>query len=142
MLPGRDLGDLLVVATTQASDLDLVRTGEAVDQEKDVLLESFFEWARAVAAALAAAGHWCDYIDPCSGLPMVDRSGHRSVYDEVSALAALRQYKTSNAGCCKIVLHPRWGSSVYPATLFTEAPPEVLAAAVTSAEAALAGRRG
>ena len=138
VLPGQDLGELLVVPTTQASDLDLVRTGEAVDREKDALLERFFAWARAVADHLAAAGHWCDYIDPCSGLPMVDRSGHRSVYDEVSALAALRQYRTSNAGCCKIVLHPRWGSSVYPATLFTAAPPEALAAAVAAAEAALA----
>ena len=137
VLPGRELEGLLVVVTTQRSDLDLVNTGEAVDAEKDALLERFFVWAQAAAAALAAAGHWCDYVDPCSGLLMVDRSGHRSVYDEVSALAALRRYKTSNAGCCKIVLHPRWGSSVYPATLFTDAPPDALAGALQAAEAAL-----
>lgn len=27
-----------------------------------------------------------------------------------------------NAGCCKVLLHPQWGSAVYPATLFTTAP--------------------
>ena len=54
VLPGRDLGDLLVVATTQASDLDLVRTGEAVDQEKDVLLDpGVFEAERFSDALLA-----------------------------------------------------------------------------------------
>jgi hypothetical protein len=28
------------------------------------------KWAVAVCARLLAAGHWCDYIDPCSGLPV------------------------------------------------------------------------
>jgi vitamin B12 transporter len=41
---------------------------------------------------------------------------------------------TANAGCCKVALHPRWGSSVYPASLFTKAPAE--AAEVALAEAA------
>ena len=27
-----------------------------------------------------------------------------------------------NAGCCKVLLHPQWGSAVYPATIFTTAP--------------------
>ncbi len=39
----------------------------------------------------------------------------------------LLRYKTQNAGCCKILLHPRWGSSCYPATIFTTAPRAVLA---------------
>lgn len=30
----------------------------------------FMDWARGVCDRLAAAGHWCDYIDPCSGLPV------------------------------------------------------------------------
>ena len=47
--------------------MDIVQTGEAVDQEKDFCLERFMEFAKRVTDALAADGHWADYIDPCSG---------------------------------------------------------------------------
>jgi hypothetical protein len=35
------------------------------------------------------------------------------------------------------VLHPKWGSAVYPATLFTRAPAEQLLAAIKEAEVEL-----
>lgn len=41
--------------------------------------------------------------------------------------------------CVQIVLHPRWGSAVYPATLFTKAPLQQLLDAVKEAEAMLQG---
>ena len=59
------------------------------------------EFARLVCAALAGAGHWADYIDPCSGLPMVHQDTG-AVYGEVEALSSLLGYKTQNAGCCKV----------------------------------------
>jgi hypothetical protein len=31
-----------------------------------------------------------------------------------------------NAGCCKILLHPSWGSAVYPASIFTTTPANIL----------------
>jgi hypothetical protein len=34
----------------------------------------------------------------------------------------LLNYECTNVGCCKIVMHPKWGSSVYPASLFAIAP--------------------
>ena len=43
---------------------------------------------------------------------------------------------TQNAGFCKILLHPVWGSAVYPATIFvvasvsTEEDPSVVAEAI------------
>ena len=59
-----------IVPTCQHAALSLLNTGERVDTEKDALLETFCAWAAAVCDRLAAAGHWCDYIDPCSGLPV------------------------------------------------------------------------
>jgi hypothetical protein len=38
----------------------------------------------------------------------------------------------------KIILHPKWGSSVYPASMFVKAPVEVVLAAIKAAEAELA----
>lgn len=138
VFPDVALDGLLVVPTCQQADYDLVRTGEKIDVEKDRLLERFMEWSRCVCGRLAEAGHWCDYIDPCSGLPMIQQ-GTNNVYPEVEGLSLLLGYKTQNAGCCKIVLHPRWGSAVYPATLFAKAPLAELLAAINEAEAMLQG---
>ena len=38
-------------------------------------------------------------------------------------------------GCAGIVLHPQWGKGAYPVTLFTDAPHEVLLAALGRVEA-------
>lgn len=125
--------DLLVVPTCQKASLDLVKTGEEVDEEKDRLLERFMEWAVAVCGRLSSAGYWCDYIDPCSGLPMMHKET-QTPYSEVEGLSVLLGYKTANAGCCKVVLHPKWGTSVYPATLFARAPAEAVKEAIEGAE--------
>lgn len=58
---------------------------------------------------------------------------------QVDALTTLLRYKTQNAGCCKIILHPRWGSAVYPSSLFTKAPLDRLTAAIRATEEQLKG---
>lgn len=37
----------------------------------------------------------------------------------------------------QIILHPKWGSSVYPASMFAKAPLEAVTAAIDEAVAAL-----
>merc|ERR1712087_158229 len=137
LFPGVDVSNMLVIPTCQNSDVDLVRTGEPIEQEKDRLLERFMKWAQFVCDKLNKEGHFSDYIDPCSGLPMVNKN-NQCVYGEVDALSTLLGYKTTNSGCCKVILHPKWGTSVYPASMFTKAPKDVFLAAVKSAEDALA----
>ena len=134
--PAADLGTYLIVPTCQRAVVDLVPVGEAQDQEKDACLERFVGWAKEVCTRLLAAGHACDYVDPCSGMLMLNRDCQH-VYGEVDALTTLLQYKTTNTGCCKVVHHPSWGTAVYPATLFTSAPPEALQRAVQQAERAI-----
>ncbi len=100
---------------------------------------------------LVEKGHLCDFIDPCSGLPL--RSYGNNIYDEVQSMQVscvvlyphslasekdicqhlpnffskmLLQYPTMDAGCCKVLLHPRWGPNVYPASIFTNAPTDVV----------------
>lgn len=81
-----------------------------------------------------ADGHWADYIDPCSGLSMVNKDSQQ-IYGEVDALVTLLNYQTINTGCCKIALHPTWGSAMYPASIFTKAPVTALQHAVQVTEA-------
>ena len=96
-----------------------------IEAEKDRLLEAFVDWSKKLCGGLQELGHWADYVDPCSGLLMIHKES-QAVYDEVSALSVLRGYECSNAGCCKVVLHPKWGSFIYPATVLTTAPAEAV----------------
>ena len=149
----------LIVPTMQRTALDICKTGEAVDVEKDECLERFLFVAEKTVSHIESATttvnqtnqknndytttsttttnsynnyYWADYVDPCSGLPMRTKSCQR-VYGEVDACETLLGYDCANVGCCKILSHPKWGSHVYPATIFTTAPAEVVVKALERA---------
>ena len=131
-----DIDALSFVCTCQRARMDLVNISSEVDVEKDLLLERFTQFARHACEALEAKGHWADYADPCSGLLVRNRMSN-VIWPEVEAMAQLLKYKTLNAGPCHILLHPRWGSACYPATMFSTAPRPDLIAALSAASGAL-----
>ena len=124
-----DVGKLIIVPTCQKTTVNIIKTGERVDEEKDACLERFVKFAEIATDVLREKDFWCDYIDPCSGLAMIHKESQR-VYGEVDALVTLLNYECTNVGCCKIVMHPKWGSSVYPASLFAIAPEEEVRSAL------------
>lgn len=113
--------EILALPTNQLALHDLVATGEAVEQEKDRLLNVFMDFAHMLCDKILRAGYWADYVDPCSGLPMLTKDCNK-VYSEVDGMECCLHYKSFNAGFCKVLSHPRWGTAVYPATIFTWAP--------------------
>ena len=125
VLPGIGLQGLLCIPTMQHSREDLVKIGENIETEKDRLLENFMGFAKILCQLILSKGYFADYIDPCSGLAMITREANK-VYSEVDGAQQLLGYGVHNAGCCKILLHPKWGSSVYHASIFTTAPPDVV----------------
>jgi hypothetical protein len=127
MFPTIDCSKVVAVPTCQRATVDLVAMGPLVEAEKDRLLESFMSFASQVSQELMRNGYFSDYIDPCSGLPVLHHESN-CFYDEVSGMQTLLKYNTMNAGCCKVLLHPVWGSAVYPATIFTDAPASVVSA--------------
>jgi len=129
IFPGIDLTNAVAITTFQQTVVDLVVSGGDQDVEKDRCLEAFFAFAKQVCDELRSHGHFADYIDPCSGLPMITPDTQK-VFDEVQSAQVLFSYPIMNTGCCKILLHPKWGSSVYPASLFTTAPVEDLIRAI------------
>lgn len=141
IFPNVSTEDMLVVPTCQRSAVDLVEWGDDAAREKDKLLIQFQHIAKGVCEALIAQGYWADYIDPCSGLPMIHKEGN-TVYGEVQAMVTLLGYKTQNAGCCSVLLHPSWGSSVYPASFFAKAPVDVVVRAITEHAGRLRDRPG
>ncbi|CAM9337101.1 unnamed protein product [Choristocarpus tenellus] len=65
------LGECLAIPTNQHAELDLVNIGDKVEKEKDRLLNTFVTFASSVCEKIRQEGYWADYIDPCSGLPVM-----------------------------------------------------------------------
>lgn len=127
---------LLAIPTNQRAREDLVAVGDHIEAEKDRLLNVFLTFGKYICEALRSKGYWADYIDPCSGLPMISLNCNK-VYSEVDGMECLLNYKAYNAGFCKILTHPKWGSAVYPATIFVYAPVEVARSLLESFPSAL-----
>jgi Methylmalonic aciduria and homocystinuria type D protein len=116
----------VAIPTNQKAVVDLVSMrGEAVEAEKDRLLNVFMEFAATLCQEISALHYWADYIDPCSGLPMLTRHANK-VYSEVDGMECCLGYRSYSAGFCKVLEHPIWGTAVYPATIFSNAPNEVV----------------
>lgn len=47
-------------------------------------------------------------------------------YSDLSGIALLLPYDHLQVGVCEMVSHPDWRTAVYPATLFTTAPLDIL----------------
>jgi hypothetical protein len=122
---------LWAIPTNQRARHDLVAVGPDIEAEKDRLLNVFLNFGEEVATKIRSRGYWADYIDPCSGLPMLSLNCNK-VYSEVDGMECLLNYKSYNAGFCKILTHPQWGSAVYPATIFAHAPEQVIAEVISS----------
>ncbi|RKP05439.1 hypothetical protein THASP1DRAFT_26068 [Thamnocephalis sphaerospora] len=86
------LDNLKVIITFQRCRNDLVGIGPQVDLEKDERLET----------ARSPRGP--------------------AYFPDVEAAEIFLDYDALWTGCCKVLTHPRWGASVYPASLFTDAP--------------------
>ncbi|KAF7727650.1 hypothetical protein EC973_007308 [Apophysomyces ossiformis] len=86
---------------------------------------SFMNWGKRVVDRLRSVGMWADITDPASGFPVFSTPGP-SPYPDVQATHALTRYDVQNVGCCHILLHPAWKSHIYPTTLFTTAPSDIL----------------
>jgi hypothetical protein len=123
--------EMLAIPTNQKAREDLVAIGDHIEKEKDRLLNVFIALGRDMCERIRAKGYWADFIDPCSGLPMLTQDCNK-VYSEVDGMECLLNYKSYNAGFCKILTHPSWGSAVYPATIFAHCPASVALEVVES----------
>eukprot|EP00941_MAST-03F_sp_MAST-3F-sp1_P003415 g3415.t1 len=122
---------IVCIPTMQRSSVDICKLGPEVEKEKDRLLISFMSFSKTLRKLLLEAEPtcWADYIDPCSAFP-VNEAQSASGYSEVDGLQVLLRFRTNQAGGCKIVEHPEWGTSLYPATFFTTATFENIKAAI------------
>jgi len=123
-------GDLLCIATLQKIFCNIVAFTPDSAFEKDKCLLKFFEWASKLCSILRNVfKYWADYIDPCSGYPVLSSQGS-SIYSEVHGFQVLLRYKIYSVGFCSLINHPIWGTACYPASIFTTAPIKIVEKAI------------
>ena len=100
---------------------------------RDCFCRQFVKWANAVRDQVVAAGHWLNFTDPASGYPVHgDRGG--MTCNDVDVCLLCTKFPTVDLGVCKILSHPEWKTAVYPTTMVTTAPLEVLTTALSAVE--------
>ncbi|KAI8084515.1 uncharacterized protein BX664DRAFT_337167, partial [Halteromyces radiatus] len=124
-LTNKQLKEILVVPVIQRCEHDMVGITQTVNHERNEKLEIFVSWGKSVVDRLRRIGIWADIMDPASGFPIYSEAGP-TPYPDVQGTQTLTKYDIQNVGCCHILLHPTWNSSIYPSTLFTTAPYDLL----------------
>lgn len=123
---------LMCIPTFQKADDDMTDWTPKAAFEKDRLLNSFYEWSKLLCDFIRATGEWADYIDPCSGYPVIGDRGP-SIYSEVNGMQSLLKYRLQSVGGCGLITHPKWATRCYPASIFTTAPMNVITNAIIEA---------
>lgn len=67
-----------------------------------------------------------------TGYPVFGRQGP-TLYSEVEGLQTMLKYSQSRVGNCHVIVHPQWLTRMYPASMFTNAPPELVTRACAAA---------
>lgn len=114
-----------VLIVLQSAESSLLQPSQQVHFEKQQLRHRFLEVAHAIAQHLKQAGHLVEVFDPRNGLPMLSPAGTLHL-DDVAIVRDCLGFPTVACGGCATVLHPDWGSAVYPATLLCSASPTTL----------------
>jgi len=71
------------------------------------------------------ADYYFDYVDPGSGL-LMNSSNPNFTHSESDALQTFLKYKIALSGGCQIAYHPVFKEKFYPASIFTNAPKDLL----------------
>lgn len=103
---------------------ELLRTSTAIEAEKQVLREKFMRLGFDVAFNLRDKGYQSDIIDPRTGYPLLSHPGEIP-HDDTATVKALLNYPIVR-NKCRVLVHPNWGTAVYPGVLISEAPPIVI----------------
>lgn len=147
LLPHWDCPVLSVVVVLQPCGCELLERNAIAEAQKHQLRQIFLEMGMPVVRHLQALGYAATVFDPRTGLPFesatetgagpvaepgtadqdaVSRAGSW-VLDDVAVARSCLGYATVASHGCSILLHPEWGNAVYPSTLLSSAPPEIVA---------------
>lgn len=115
---------LWIAIVLQQARFELVDTTPEIEMEKERLREKFMRFGCDVAFNLRDRDYQTDIIDPRTGYPLLSRPGKKN-HDDTATVKALLQYAIVQ-NKCRVLVHPEWGTAVYPSILISEAPPSIM----------------
>jgi hypothetical protein len=108
------------ILVLQKSSFPLTQENSELDGEKDRLRERFLRWAFPLVCQLRDTHVLTDLIDSRSGYPLFSSPGEIR-HDDVAAVAAILGWEIAAAGNCRAIVHPQWGTAVYPGIILSTA---------------------
>ncbi len=141
LLPHWNCPVLSVLVALQPCGCALLERNAIAEAQKQQLRQNFLQMGRQIVQQLEALGYAAAVFDPRTGLPIdatTSRASRAEVLpetvptsltlDDVAVVRSCLGYGTVASHGCSLILHPQWGSSVYPSTLLSSAPPEIVSA--------------
>lgn len=114
-----------VLIVLQPCAWDLSEHTPQTEHQKQQLRQRFLQFGYRVATKLQTLGYLADVFDPRTGLPLFSQPGQIHL-DDVAVVQFCLGYSTLERQGCSILLHPLWGSAVYPSILLSSATPPIL----------------
>lgn len=113
-----------IILVLQKSQFPLANSSQEIEQEKDYLRSRFLRFGCHLVFKLIDAQYQGDLFDPRNGYPLISRCGEITLSDTtiVRDLLGFKVIKQK----CSLLVHPQWGTAIYPSTIVTSAPLEVI----------------
>ncbi|MBE9045378.1 methylmalonic aciduria and homocystinuria type D protein [Pleurocapsales cyanobacterium LEGE 10410] len=124
LLPDWKVEPAYMILLLQQSSISLKVISPEADREKNLLRAKFIYWGRALIFALQDRGYQGELFDPRTGCPLFGRQGIN--LDDNAVAKALLNYPVVSYRQCSLLIHPTWGDRVYPSTMVTSAPQEII----------------
>ncbi|MGB3650344.1 MAG: methylmalonic aciduria and homocystinuria type D protein [Rivularia sp. (in: cyanobacteria)] len=122
--------EMSVAIVLQQSQFPLVESSPRIETEKQRLRFIFMKFACDVAFDLRDKNYLADLIDPRTGYPLLSRPG-QIPHDDTAVVKALLKYPII-CNDCRVLIHPKWGTAVYPSILISAAPKIIIAQTIQS----------
>ncbi|MEO1430485.1 MAG: methylmalonic aciduria and homocystinuria type D protein [Cyanobacteria bacterium J06632_19] len=114
-----------VAVVLQQSQFALTESSPRIEAEKQRLRAKFMRFASEVAFDLKDKNYFSDLIDPRTGYPVLSRPG-QTPHDDTAVVKKLLKYPMI-CNKCRVLIHPKWGTAVYPSILLSTAPKIIIA---------------
>ena len=120
-----------LVIFLQRSSISFEQSDIEVIREKDKLRARFIRLGCGLIFDLLDRGYQSDLFDPRTGYPLLSQPGELTL-DDNAVVKALLNYQAIAYQNCSLLNHPLWGHNIYPATIATSAPQDVLELAIAA----------
>ena len=129
LLPDWDVSLSLLILVLQRANVSLRQSNQKVIAEKDRLRVRFIRFGLGLCFALRDRGYLSDIFDPRNSYPLLSRLGKYGI-DDNTTVATLLNYPKIIYRECSLIQHPDWGDRIYPSTIATSAPFDLVKASV------------